>query len=74
MMAPAAKPPMMAGPHHPRRASAVVGVATAAMAIVAAAATAVRVVLMTLPRRAMKSVTVGLRGWAESSTPTLNEV
>jgi hypothetical protein len=50
----------------------VVGAAIVATAMVAAAATAVRVVLMALPRCAVWGVTIELRGWSESSTPTLN--
>src|SRR5262249_47010770 len=52
-MAPTAKAPR-AGPHQPQRASAVVGVATVATPIVAAAATAVRGFLMASPQ-AMES-------------------
>jgi hypothetical protein len=53
---------MMAGAHHPLRASAVLGVAIAATAMVVAAATAVRVVLMAFPRSTVEGITLQLRG------------
>src|SRR5690349_7620225 len=58
-MAPTAKAPRP-GPHQPQRASAVVGAATVATPIVAAAATAVRVFLMASPQSWSRGVAVNV--------------